>query len=268
MPKETYDLEFLDQPGVTRVLFHPRRDPPDRPLPLRVRSLQIPVAEGVSVSGRLHRAQADGPTILFFHGNGEIATDYDGLSPLYTRLGINLLVADYRGYGSSDGQPSASHLLADAVAVYEQMPELLAENDLRPQPLFVMGRSLGSAAALEIARQAGDEIAGLILESGFAQTLPLLATLGLRLELQGADETEDGFGNLDKIAAVTVPTLIIHGEDDRLIPVENATDLYQHSGADQKTLITIPGAGHNDLLFKGQTNYFRALQTFIFGGLS
>ncbi len=260
---EVRDYAFLDAPEVSRVLFHPRRDPPDRPVPLRVRTVRIPVDEDTAVSGRLHRANLDGPTILFFHGNGEIASDYDGISPLYTGLGINLFVIDFRGYGSSDGQPSASRLLADAVAVYKATGTILVENELKAQPLFIMGRSLGSAAAIEIAWHAGDGIEGLIIESGFAYTLPLLATLGLRWNVDATDEVRDGFGSLAKIAQVHVPTLIIHGQDDWLIPVENAHALYEGCGAVDKRLVTIPDAGHNDLLFTGQTEYFDALGAFV-----
>jgi pimeloyl-ACP methyl ester carboxylesterase len=260
-----HNFELLDRPEVTRVLFHPRRDWPNRPLPLRVRALHIPVDEEIAISGRLHRAKLDGPTILFFHGNGEIASDYDGISPLYTRLGINLLVVDYRGYGSSNGQPMASHMLADAITLYKRTTSILVEHELRAKPIFVMGRSLGSAAAIEIAHHAGNQISGLIIESGFAYTLPLLATLGLRRELEGADETRDGFDHLDKIARVRVPTLIIHGQDDRLIPVKDGHVLYEHCGATDKRLVTIPHAGHNDLLFSGQTPYFEALRAFVLG---
>jgi pimeloyl-ACP methyl ester carboxylesterase len=260
---EQRDYVFLDQPEVSRVLFHPRRDPPNRPLPLRVRTLQIPVDEGITVSGRLHRANLDGPTILFFHGNGEIASDYDGISPLYTSLGVNFLVVDYRGYGSSDGEPTASDLLADAVATYERTAAILLENELKARPLFTMGRSLGSAAAIEIAGYAGDAIDGLIIESGFAYTLPLLATLGLRWNTDATDEARDGFGNLEKIARVRVPTLIIHGEDDSLIPVKNAHALHEGCGAADKRLVTIPGTGHNDVMFTGQEPYFEALYTFV-----
>jgi alpha-beta hydrolase superfamily lysophospholipase len=260
--REKRDYAILDQPDVSRVLFHPRRDVQYRTIPLRVRSLTIPVAEGISVSGRLYRANADGPVILFFHGNGEIASDYDGISPLFTSRGLNLLVVDYRGYGSSDGQPTASNLLADAIEVFQQSATIILEHGFRAQPLFVMGRSLGSAAAIEIAYRAGREPGGLIIESGFAYTFPLLTTLGLRTSLEGIDEASDGFGNLTKIAQIGTPTLIIHGREDQLIPIENAQALYEHSAADDKKLVTISKASHNDLLFMGQETYFDALKAF------
>jgi pimeloyl-ACP methyl ester carboxylesterase len=258
-------FEFLDQPNVTRVVFHPRRDPPQLPSAPQVRSVRIPVDDGIAISGRLYHANAHGPTILFFHGNGELASDYDGISPLYISLGINLLVVDYRGYGDSDGRPTLSRMLSDAVAVHEETPAIFTEHGLQATPLFIMGRSLGSAAALEIAHHAGDRIAGLIIESGFAYTLRLLVTLGLRIPLSEADEERYGLSHLAKIAQIRVPTLIIHGNADWLIPVENAHALYENSGAPEKRLVIVPHAGHNDLMFLGQRPYFEALQTLIFG---
>jgi pimeloyl-ACP methyl ester carboxylesterase len=255
------NFALLDRPEVSRVLFHPRRDVPGRALPPGVHTVRVEVDQGLGVGGRLYADGAGGPALLYFHGNGEIASDYDGIAPLYNRMGINLLVMDYRGYGFSDGQPLASHLVADALTVYEATAHLLAEHGLSCERLFVMGRSLGSAAAIEIALHAGEEIAGLIIESGFAYTFALLATLGVRV--QGADEARDGFGSLAKIAQIHVPTLIIHGEADWLIPVENGRALYEHCGATDKRLVTIPRAGHNDLLFTGQRVYLEALQAFV-----
>jgi hypothetical protein len=253
---ETFDL--LDRPEILQILFHPRRSafrPADSG---PVRDVRIPVADGVAVGGRAFIASAEGPVVLYFHGNGEIAADYDGIAPLYTRLGLTLLVVDFRGYGTSDGTPTASSLIADAAAVHQALPEVLADLGLTPSRVYVMGRSLGSASALEIAQRAGDGIAGLIIESGFAHTFPLIARLsGLRAE--GADESRHGFGNLDKIARVTVPTLIIHGVEDWIIPVEDGEALYEHSAASEKRLVTIPNAGHNDLLMIGRRPYFEAI---------
>lgn len=253
----------LDHPAVLQALFHPRRDPPGQPVPQGASPVRIPVEPGISLSGRLFAALEDGPTILFFHGNGEIASDYDGIAPLFTGLGINLLVMDYRGYGTSDGTPTATNLAADAVAVFDAAGPLLRDCGLSGKRLFVMGRSLGSAAAIEVALRAGEAIAGLIIESGFAYTFPLLETLGVRVE--GHAEERDGFGSLQKIARIEVPTLLIHGEADRLIPLRDGRELFRHSGAANKRLVTIPGAGHNDLLWIGRETYVEAIRRFVIG---
>ena len=124
-----------------------------------------------------------------------------------------------------------------------------------------MGRSLGSAAAIEVAHQAGDAISGLIIESGFADTFALIERLGLRTHAM--HETKDGFNNAGKIAEVHARTLVIHGERDVLIPPQEGRALYAACAAKEKHLVLIPGAGHNDLLMVGLDRYHQAIQEFI-----
>lgn len=252
---------ILDRPDVLQVLFHPRRDDHCDPIDPTTRRVAVEVEPGVSVRGRLYPAASDSPVILFFHGNGEIAADYDYCAELFTELGISLLVIDYRGYGASDGTPTASRLLQDAVTVFDALGTILASNHLNPQRVYVMGRSLGSAAAIEVALYAGDRIAGLMIESGFAETFGLLTRLGV--EVQGVEEERDGVGNLLKIGRITTPTLIIHGEDDVLIPAKHAQDLYCCSAAPNKQLLLIANAGHNNIMILGQKQYFPAIQQFV-----
>jgi len=180
---------------------------------------------------------------------------------LYTQLGLTLLVVDYRGYGTSGGRPTASHLLSDAVRVFEALGSLVEGQGLMPALLYVMGRSLGSAAAIEVALHAGDALAGLIVESGFADTFGLLARLGLGVK--GADEAGDGFDNAAKMGRIPTSTLVIHGRNDVLIPAADGQELYRRAAAVDKHLLLIPGAGHNDLMWVGRTAYFEAIEAFI-----
>lgn len=249
----------LDQPSILPILFHPRRNVSAPPEGASSRTVRFTMGDGTEIGGRLHLAATNAPALLFFHGNGEIATDYDSLAPVYRGLGLTLLVVDYRGYGISQGQPTVAHLMSDALAVYRKAR---AETGLAPSRWFVMGRSLGSAAALEVARAAGPEVDGLILESGFAETGPLAKTLGGAVP-PDFDEARDGMGNEEKIKGVKVPTLILHGEADRLVPAGNARTLYTNSGAAYKRLVLIPGAGHNDLLAVGADSYFKAIKELV-----
>jgi fermentation-respiration switch protein FrsA (DUF1100 family) len=251
----------LDRPEVLRVLFYPRREEEPAFIPPSARVVAFEVEPDLTIGGRLYPAGARAPAILFFHGNGEIAADYDGLAPLYTRLGITLLVADYRGYGTSGGSPTASHLLTDAVAIFGQVSHVLQGCGLTPPRLYVMGRSLGSAAAIEVALCAGEQLAGLIVESGFADTFGLLARLGLRVV--GAEEERDGFGNAVKMSHSHTPALVIHGQSDMLIPASDGQELYRRCAATGKKLVLIPGAGHNDLMLVGVAAYFAAIRAFM-----
>jgi len=253
---------LFDKPEILSVIFHPRPDftPPDAE-----RDVTVPLADGVSLGGRVYVAGPNSPLILFFHGNGEIASDYDDIAPLFTREGISIMVVDFRGYGRSGGMPTVSNLLSDARATYEALPALLAERGLSPARVFVMGRSLGSASAIEIAIHARNGIAGLIIESGYAYGLRLIARLG-GPTLDTSEDGKVGTAALAKMPCIEVPTLIIHGEEDFMIPLEDAHALHQHSAAKDKRLVTIPRAGHNDLFWTGRDRYIDAVKSLIFDG--
>lgn len=251
---------LIDHPHVLTVLFHPRPDAVGES-GSSARLVSVPVEPDTSVAGRLYIARRESPLLLYFHGNGEIASDYEDLAPLYSDLDITLLVMDYRGYGMSDGLPTGSNLLADAVTIYQALDGICRANDLQPVQYYVMGRSLGSAAAIEIAARAGNRLAGLVVESGFADTFPLVARLGVRV--QHADEDRDGFGNLRKISQITTRTLVIHGEEDSLIPISDAEELYNRSAARDKRLVRIPEGEHNDLMVVGMREYFGAIRDFV-----
>jgi pimeloyl-ACP methyl ester carboxylesterase len=125
-----------------------------------------------------------------------------------------------------------------------------------------MGRSLGSAAAIELAASYPDDIAGLIIESGFATTLPLLIKLGVDFATMGITE-DDGFRNVRKISTFTKPTLIIHGQFDEIIPVNAAAILQAESPARLKELQVVPGASHNTIIAQAGEMYFSVIKQFI-----
>jgi alpha-beta hydrolase superfamily lysophospholipase len=258
-------LELLDRLEVLSVLFHPRREAGLPQLSAGVHTVRLEVEDNLHIGGKIFAAAPGAPVVIFFHGNGEIASDYEPIAPLFRRLGLTLFVIDYRGYGMSDGRPTSTALLRDAWAAYQRAGDVLAARGITFDRLYLMGRSLGSAAVLEIAARSTKGIAGLIIESGFAHTFPLLERLG-GMRLPNAREDRDGFGNLAKIAGIHLPTLIIHGEEDFIIPVEDGRDLYDASPAEEKHFVTVPGAGHNDLMLIGRNAYFAAIAQFC--GLS
>jgi pimeloyl-ACP methyl ester carboxylesterase len=249
------DFSLIDQ-----RIFYPRRDPHARP-PVGAEDHSFAAEPGIEIGSRFYLADPSGPHLLFFHGNGEIASDYDEIGPLYNRWGISLLVADYRGYGKSQGTPSVTTLLPDALAVFDQVLDWRKEQQ-RSGPFLIMGRSLGSAPAIEIAYRRKDNVAALILDSAFAYSLPLLRLLGIPAEALGLRE-EDGFKNYEKISFITKPTLLIAGQEDELIPPSESEILLQNSGAQRKELILVPGAGHNDIFARCGEGYFEMVARFV-----
>lgn len=255
IPFADVDFFLIDQ-----RIFYPRRDPHARP-PVGAEDHSFPVEPGIEIGTRFYLAEPAGPHLLFFHGNGEIAADYDEAGALYNQLGISLLVIDYRGYGRSQGSPSVVTLLPDALSVCDQTLEWL-RGQQRTGPFLVMGRSLGSAPAIEIAYRRKDKIAALILDSAFAYSLPLLNLIGIPVADLGLRE-EDGFRNYEKIVFISRPTLLIAGQQDELIPPTESETLLQNSGAQRKELVLVPGAGHNDLFARCGKGYFDMVFRFV-----
>jgi len=249
----------LDQPEVLQVIFHPRQEHDSQPPPGAI-DFDIVVEGDVRVGARFHMAGAGDPNILFFHGNGEIVADYDTIGPLYNQNELNLLIVDYRGYGRSTGVPTVTSMMRDAHIVYKEVVKWLRD-DNRTGPLIIMGRSLGSACAIELAASDQGDISGLIVDSGFAHTVPLLSCLGVDTQALGITEA-NGFKNSEKIAQFPKPTLIIHAQHDQFIPVMSAELLQVHCPARSKEFHMIPGADHNTTMIRAGKVYFEIIKRF------
>jgi len=259
MSDDSYNnFSYLDRPEVLLNLFHPR--PEYEPLEKIINAVDvmIPVDDPVVVAGRFHMKDVSAPNILFFHGNGEIVSDYDDLGPVYNNMGMNFLAVDYRGYGRSTGSPTVSFMMRDSHKVFEFTEKWLKDNGYKGA-LIVMGRSLGSASALETANRYMERIDGLIIESGFADTGPLLQLFGLNLAAIGFSE-EKGLRNLDKMRTWPKPVLIIHAEFDQLISLSEGQALYEVCPSQLKTFLKIPNADHNNIFMKGLDPYMKAIK--------
>lgn len=250
---------MIDQQSMLlSFLFYPRKW--TYPAPAGVEDMMVPVEGDIAVGCRLYESEAGRPWILLFHGNGEIAADYDQIAPLYGQRKVNLAVADYRGYGISGGGPTFTGMVNDAPLIFEAMKKRLGERGLQ-EKLFVMGRSLGSISALELAVQYAGAIPGLIIESGFISVVGLIKHLGL--PAMGLDLSSIDTESRNKAARIETPALIIHGDADSLVPFSQAEELYSALGSKQKQVVPIPGADHNDVIFVDRKRYFSAIAAFV-----
>jgi len=256
------DYSSLDQPEILNFLFHPRKDygPFEPDSSVSGTHFFIPVEEGIQIGACFYTAAKDAPNILFFHGNGEIVSDYADFGPLYINHGINFLPVDYRGYGRSTGTPTITAMIRDAHVIFNFTVNRLKEDDCTG-PLIVMGRSLGSASALEIASHYKDRIDGLIMESGFAFDAPLFQLLGADVDAIGINEKK-GFQNKKKIGSFDKPLLVIHAEYDHIIPFTDGLALYDACPAEKKAFLKIKGANHNDIFMRGLNEYMEAVNGF------
>lgn len=252
----TIDYALLDRLGAAEAIFFPRPDwtpPPEWAI-----DLAIPVAPDLRIAARLYPFDPRLPSILYFHGNGEVASDHDELSRYYRHAGANLLVAEFRGYGRSDGVPTFERLVADAPIVAEAFHDIMDEGGF-DAPRFVMGRSLGSHPALEIAANAATGFSGLIIESGAWNVRRMAERFGAGEEGAAIADAHEA-----KLRGIQLRTLIIHGERDDLVPL-GAAEALRDLLSCERELLVLQGAGHNDLTWLRGPEYFEAIQGFVAG---
>jgi hypothetical protein len=196
-------------------------------------------------------AKAGMPTILYFHGNAGEMGDRPLRFNYYHSRGFGVAYLSYRGYGRSSGSPSEAGLMADADAAYDW----LLVKGVEPSRIALLGESLGSGVAVQLA--AKREVGALALEAPYTSTVEVAAKIYWWLPVHAL--MKDQFKSIDFIAAVVAPLLIVHGEDDGLIPVEFGKRLF--AAANQpKELEIIPGFGH-DVLFE-ETTWAREVEFF------
>ncbi len=253
---------LLDDLNLIGTVFHPRRTKVPGSENEKIKSLQFQITEEINIGGICYLNDLNLPTILMFHGNGEVAMDYSYFFSEYFEIGVNLVVMDFRGYGFSTGKPVYSCLYTDAFPVYEHFLEWMQNNSLK-NSLFVKGRSLGSACAAEIGAHTPKDLKGIIFESGFSSTYNMMIQL---FGIRGPGITEETlkiYSNSERVGKFNCPTLVIHGTADWIVPYEEGRALYDAiPEAIDKKLITIQGAGHNDM-FYFKDEYFGALKEFI-----
>ena len=185
-----------------------------------------------------HAKAAPGqPTILYFHGNaGNLASRAERIRRYISR-GYGVLFMSYRGYSGSTGRPSERNNVADAQLAYNA----LIADGLAPEEIIVYGESLGSGVAVQLA--ASNEIAGLVLDAPYTTIVDVAALEYPYLPVRPF--VFDRYETVRYLPRVTAPLLVLHGEADRVIPVEMGRAVYNAANA-PKEIVTFPRAGHSD----------------------
>ena len=227
-----------------RMIFQPQRSSyQDTPEVLKLTS-----TDGTRISAlSLPNASAT-YTILFSHGNAEDLGDNRQFFEELRRAGFSVFAYDYHGYGTSGGTPSEKTVYSDADAAYEYLTRSL---EIPSQRIISFGRSVGAGAAIDLA--ARKRLAGLIVQSGFTSAFRVLTSIPL--------VPFDKFRNLEKIARVHCPVLIMHGQADRVVPFQHGLQLYERANQ-PKMNFWVERADHNDFELVAAEGYYRALKKF------
>jgi fermentation-respiration switch protein FrsA (DUF1100 family) len=227
---------------------------------LPLEEVWIPVDEAVTVFGWFVDAGPTRPVLLWCHGNaGNVSHRLENIRQLYQR-GISVMIFDYRGYGRSTGVPSEAGFYQDGLASYDY---LIQQRRIAPERLIIFGRSLGSGVAGEIAIQRPS--AGLMVEGSFPSIQAMSDHHYFGLPTQWLMDVD--FNLAKKVRALQVPLLVIHGEQDSIVPMALGRQVFE-AAHEPKRWYIVSGAGHNDVPFVGGESYYREIDTFIQTALS
>lgn len=217
---------YAEGPGVGRI-------PVTETESIALLSLPLPGAEFV---------------LLHVHGNAEDLGGIRWVMEEFRGRGFEVVAFDYRGYGLSDGTPSTQRAYEDVEAVYHH---LVRDRGLSPGRILVHGRSVGAAMALYLAER--HPVGGLVVESAFLSAF--------RARTQISIAPFDKMNNARRMKNVRCPVLVIHGEQDRVIPFWQGKRLYELA-PDPKQSLWVPGAGHDDVLLEAGESYWQAWSNF------
>jgi fermentation-respiration switch protein FrsA (DUF1100 family) len=193
-------------------------------------------------------------TLLFFHGNaGNISGRLESVQQFH-RLGLNVLIVDYRGYGQSTGSPSEAGLYKDAATCWAHLTD---ERGIAPQKIVVFGRSMGGGPATWLA--ARHTAGAVILESVFTNVPDVGAHHYSFLPVRALATNQ--FDNESRVPEIEAPTLHIHSRGDRVVPFELGRRVYEAAAA-PKQFLAIEG-GHNDGFLVSSESYLRRIDRFL-----
>jgi fermentation-respiration switch protein FrsA (DUF1100 family) len=238
--------------GCTGLIFQPMRElvlTPDQ-IGLDYREVDFQAADGVRLHGWFLPASAPRRgSILFLHGNAQNISTHIASVAWLPAQGFDVLLFDYRGYGRSGGSPSLAGLHLDFEAA---LATLLAWPGIDPHRVIVLGQSLGASVAITALASSPrrPQVRALIVGGAFTGyralareklaafwlTWPLQVPLGLTI-----DDRYRPIDVIDELAPM--PLLIVHGEEDRVVPPDHAIALYE-AARPPKALWLVPGAGH------------------------
>ena len=221
--------------------------------PVPERSSAVLPAEQLALNGetiKLWVLGGDRPdAVVYFGGNGEdVYWNADEFAR--TLPGHAVYLVNYRGYGGSSGEPTEAGLFADALALFDEL-------QTRHRSVAVIGRSLGSAVAVYLARQR--PVSSLVLitppDSVLALASAMYPVYPVSLMLK------DKFESIRHAPHVTAPTLVLMAAADRLVPLAHSQRLAAAFPPGTVEQVVLAGVGHNDL--SGHADYWRRMAEFI-----
>ena len=178
-------------------------------------------------------------TVYYFHGNGAPMEYFYTEMRYIADLGYNVISYDFPGYGKSTGKPTQDEVRNFSDTFYEHMKRTY---DIKDEDVIVWWYSIGTAVAVDFAKE--KDFDSLVLFSPLSSLYEMSEKL-FSMPLQKLFFLPNNFVSRESIALIDEPTLIIHGNTDKVVPIEQGREVYINSGAEEKYFIEIDDLGHS-----------------------
>ena len=238
-------------------IFHPDQALGDNPAnwDLSYKDIQFLTPDGQKLHGWFFPLPEKSPILLFCHGNAGNISHRIEIIKFLVKRNISVFIFDYRGFGQSSGRPSEKGIFIDGIAAYDYLTKI---EKISPDRIVLFGRSLGGSVAIEVALQR--KVRCLVIESTFTCIKDMAKTIFPFFIF--SPFLPHHYNNILKIGGVSVPKLIIHGKNDKIVPFTMGKELFEQATG-EKIFLPLNGAGHNDSYIIGGEGYFELICNFI-----
>ncbi len=203
--------------------------------------------------------ERSGITLLYCHGNKDNIDEYWDRVMLLHRLGVNVFIFDYRGFGRSEGETSEEGLYADSEAALDYV---LSTREVPPDSLCIYGYSLGNVVSIYLTARIGTPLC-LVAEAPFASANSLTQGATV-IDIPPLWLTDGEFDNAEKIRDIECPFLLFHGDSDDMVRYRDNGRIVFENAPEPKALALIEGANHDDIPdIMGIDNYLSRIEDWI-----
>jgi len=245
-------LRYFEKKGI----YYPTKEIESTPINvgLKYGDVFFDTDDGLKLNGWFIPAENPRGTLLFCHGNAGNISHRIEIIKIFNRLNLNVFIFDYRGYGKSQGSPTEVGLYRDTQAAYKY---LLSRKNINKETIVIYGKSIGANVAIDLASKV--KAAALISESGFSSAYDMGKKLFPYLPVKWIITVK--YNALTKIKNIPIPKLIIHSQDDEIVPFKLGKKLFEAALA-PKEFYHMRG-GHNEAIFMAREEYSVQINNFL-----
>jgi fermentation-respiration switch protein FrsA (DUF1100 family) len=258
---------MADKKGGNQLFYFPTHDEPSTPAAwgLKFETIDFKSTDGTALHGwfipaKGKSAKAAKATVVFSHGNAGSIGHHLGFCAWLAEADYNVMIYDYRGFGKSGGTPDRRGMIDDVKAAFAYARK---RPDIDSSRLVSYGHSLGGAQSVTALGESPVKgLRAIVIDGAFASYQKMAEVVGGQL---GASLVTDELAPKDFVKNLSpVPLLVVHGDQDEVVPVSQARQLFEAAGQ-PKTFFEVKSGRHGTALSSDGGAYRRKMIAWLDG---